>query len=95
MSVTKLTEPELVALRAEGLSRRSRFVDPAILSRCSAILDRRGELWAATVLGRPLTERSVLVRRRPTLRAGEEHVLVLANAAEDNAALARYEGGAT
>lgn len=84
---TRLPEPRLVELRAAGLARRQRFVDPVVIRRASIVLDRRGEEWAAAVLGRDLRTRSRLVPARPALRPGEEYVLVMADAAEDAATL--------
>lgn len=81
--ITQLPEPELVELRANGHSRRAQFVDPTVLHACSEVLDRRGEDWAASVLGRDLSRRSVAVRSRPFLNAGEEYALVDADRAED------------
>jgi hypothetical protein len=81
---TQLPEPQLVELRAEGQSRWSQFVDSMVLQRCSQVLDRRGECWAASVLGRDISRRSMAVSNRPFLNAGEEYALVAADRAEDN-----------
>lgn len=83
-----LSESLLVDLRAEGIAQRSRFVDPVVIAKCSRVLDRRGELWAASVLGRDISRRSLGVPSRPYLRDGEEYVLVAADGAEDLAAIA-------
>lgn len=85
--ITQLPEPTLVELRAQAQLRRSQFVDPTVLHTCSQVLDRRGEDWAASVLGRDLTRRSVAVGNRPFLNAGEEYALVEADRAEDTLVL--------
>lgn len=87
-SQTALTEAKLVELRAEGYSRRSRFVDPHVIHQCSLVLNKRGEAWAASVLGRDISRRSLAVPNRPFLRDGEEYALVLADRAEDDEVLA-------
>lgn len=88
---TGLTEPQLVALRKKGFAQRSYFVDPDVIAACCAVLDRRGELWATEVLGRDISRRSVAVRHRPFLRDGEEYILVLADAAEDEQVVRAHE----
>jgi hypothetical protein len=88
---TNLSEPQLVTIRAEGLSRRSRFVDPAVVRACTKVLHRRGEVWAAAVLGRDISARSSFFRDKPALRDGEEYILVLADEAEDDLLLRAYE----
>ncbi len=85
--ITQLPEPTLVELRARGQSRRSQFVDPTVLHTCLRVLDRRGEEWAASVLGRDLARRSAAVPRRPFLNAGEDYALVEADRAEDRRVL--------
>lgn len=81
---TKIPAKALVALRAQGLanSRKSPFVDPYVIARCTAVLDRRGEPWAADVLGRDISRRSIGVPRRPYLIDGEPETLVAADVAE-------------
>lgn len=74
-------------LRARGTQSGRRFVDPAVVHYCSRVLEARGEQWAAAVLGRDLTRRSVAVPNMPYLRFGEEYTLVLADAEEDAVAL--------
>lgn len=88
MSETRLTPQQLVELRATGHSAgQSPFVDPYIISQSLRVLDRRGERWAAAVLGRDISRRSLAVPARPYLRSGEPDTLVLADAAEDTAAI--------
>lgn len=82
--VTTLPETRLVELRADGLLHRSAFPDPSVLHDCLRVLDRRGEKWAASVLGRDVSRRSVAVPGRPFLRDGEPYTLVAADRAEDD-----------
>jgi len=87
---TAISETRLIELRREGQgSDRSAgpFVDPGVLRRCGLVLDRRGELWAAAVLGRDVSRRSVGVPDRPYLNPGEDRVLVAADAEEDRVAI--------
>ncbi len=88
MVATKLPEARLVALRAAGHARESRFADPTVLADCMRVLDRRGEQWAGSVLGRDISRRSIVVRSRPYLHRGEDCILVLADRAEDDRMLA-------
>lgn len=87
-AATTLPETRLVELRAQGQARRPRFVDPVLLDSCMRVLDRRGEQWAASVLGRDISRRSIAVRDRPFLHGGEDYTLVLADRAEDDLVLA-------
>lgn len=82
-TATRITEARLIELRRDGKNRDRGFVDPHVLRRCTDVLDRRGEAWAATVLGRDISRRSVGVPHRPYLYAGEPHALVAADAEED------------
>jgi hypothetical protein len=92
---TTLPEAELVDIRASARAMAGRFVDPAIVASCGKVLDRRGETWAASILGRDISKRSparnALGGRRPWLNKGEEYVLVFADQAEDARALERLE----
>ena len=88
---TSLPESTLVELRRWGLSQTSPFVDPKVLHQCCAVLDRRGEVWAASVLGRDISARSHAVPLRPSLRMGEGHILVAADKAEDDAVIDALE----
>lgn len=87
MTTTQIPEPTLVELRARGHANISRFVDPHAVARCSKVLDRRGEGWAASVLGRDISRRSIGVPNRPYLNDGELWALNAADAAEDRIAL--------
>lgn len=91
ISRTDIPETQLMELRAAGHARQSPFVDPGVLQQCSSVLDRRGEEWAASVLGRDLSRRSIAVRNRPFLNGGEEYALVAADQAEDRLILARLD----
>ncbi|WP_264003348.1 hypothetical protein [Mycolicibacterium sphagni] len=82
-----MPERALVRLRRHAFAKRSQFIDPYVIAECGRVLDRRGEVWAASVLGRDLTARSVAVPARPYLRGGEEYVLVAADRAEDELVL--------
>lgn len=81
-------------LRREGNAQVQRFVDPDVIARCIEVLDRRGEPWAAAILGRDLLRRSLIRSDRPYLLAGEEHTLVAADSVETEcAAEAIWEAG--
>lgn len=82
--VTRIPEATLVELRRWGLSQRGQFAETSVVRRCCEVLDRRGEAWAAAVLGRDLTRRSMAVPHRPFMHLGEEHTLVAADRAEDD-----------
>lgn len=69
------------------------FVDPHMVRRCEGVLDRRGEAWAAAVLGRDITRRSSTVSHRPYLLAGEDHTLVAADAEEDRLSVTHLDFG--
>lgn len=86
---TELPEYRLVEIRALGQCQagRFRFVDPTVPSAIETILDRRGEAWAASVLGRDISGRSAGAPGRPALSEGEGYALVFADAAEDRHAL--------
>lgn len=85
---TNISEPKLTELRTQGMHADRRFVDPAVLQYCTMVLAARGKQWAASVLGRDLSRRSVLVPAMPYLRDGEEYTLVLADAEENAVTLA-------
>ena len=89
MTLTRLTEAQLVAIRAQGHEQagRSPFVDPYTIAECGRVLDRRGEGWAAAVLGRDISRRSIAVPLRPYLRDGEPEAIVYADREENIAAL--------
>lgn len=87
-SLTRLNQSELAELRRVGIARAGRFVDPVVIRKATIVLDKRGEPWAATILGHDISKRSAAVPNRPALGSGDEYVLVLADKAETNAALA-------
>lgn len=87
-TATRIPEARLIELRRDGKSRDHGFVDPLLLRRCTDALDRRGETWAAAVLGRDISRRSLGVPHRPYLYVGEPHALVAADAEEDLLTLA-------
>jgi hypothetical protein len=62
---------------------RGPFVDPGVLSRCTGVLGRRGERWAAAILGRNLSRRSLAVPGKPWLSNGEPDALIMADQEED------------
>jgi hypothetical protein len=84
---TNIPERKLVELRALGIQSVGAFVDPQVIASCSNVLARRGDEWAASVLGHDITRRSTYVTNRPYLRDGEEYTLVLADAEEDTVTL--------
>lgn len=91
---TAITEVRLVELREEGIAAdrdNGPFPDPRVLHQCVAVLDRRGEPWAAAVLGRDISRRSLAVPRRPYLRAGEDRTLIAADIEEDRVAAIRLD----
>lgn len=95
-SPTRISEARLVELRRSGqdASRTGGgFVDPFVLRRCQEALDRRGEDWAAAVLGRDIGRRSPMVVHRPYLMDGEDHTLVAADAEEDHLNIAHLDFG--
>lgn len=87
---TKIPEPRLVQMRqaAGTAGRTSKFVDPHAVYACLAVIQRRGEEWARSVLGRDLARRSLADARWPYLLTGEEHVIVAADVEEDRLAAA-------
>lgn len=92
--ITKLTEQQLTKLREIGNWKAigERFVDPYIIAQCTRVLDARGERWAAAVLGRDISRRSLAVRNRPYLNNGEPFTLILADRAENDATFAEIIG---
>ena len=68
---TNIPAARLTQLRAEGAAAdraAGPFVDPSILYQATRVLDRRGEAWAATILGRDISRRSLAAPHRPWLR---------------------------
>ena len=90
MQQTKIPEQQLVQMRqaAVTMGRASKFVDPRVVHACLAVIQRRGEMWARSVLGRDLARRSLADARWPYLLTGEEYVIVAADAEEDRLAAA-------
>lgn len=89
--ITEIPEAWLVELRRESHTANSLFVDPHAIAHCERVLDRRGETWAAAVLGRDISRRSIAVSHRPHLNAGEEHTLIAADQEEDRLAIAHLD----
>lgn len=95
-AITGIAEGRLIELRREGQASgpgNGRFVDPTVLHQCLGVLDRRGEPWAASVLGRDLSRRSLGVPHRPYLLPGEDHILVAADSEEDRIAIEHLDPG--
>lgn len=93
-NLSQISEVHLVTLRRNGKQAAERdnpFVNPVIISQCAQVLDVRGEAWAATVLGRDLTRRSVGVPHRPYLLPGEPHTLLAADQEEDRLTVAHLD----
>lgn len=91
---TRIGEVRLVELRGEGKDADRAgggFVDPKTIRRCLTVLDRRGEQWAAAILGRDLSRRSLIASHRPYLLAGEDHTLVAADREEDLISIAHLD----
>lgn len=89
MSATHIPPARLVQLRADGIAAdraAGHFVDPSIISAALRVLDRRGEAWGASVLGRDISRRSITHRNRPWLRTGEDRALLAADTEEDRVA---------
>ncbi|MCT7372152.1 hypothetical protein [Mycolicibacterium llatzerense] len=91
---TNIPAARLTQLRAEGAAAdraAGPFVDPSILYQATRVLDRRGEAWAATILGRDISRRSLAAPHRPWLRPGEDRVLIAADSEEDRSAIAHLD----
>lgn len=80
---TVLSAVRLADLRAQGRAKRHGFFDRHMIAQCAAVLDKRGEKWAAVILGRDISRRSVGVPNRPWLHYGEAYTLVAADVEED------------
>lgn len=92
--VTHIPADRLVQLRADSIAAdraAGRFVDPSIIYQCTKVLDRRGEAWAAAILGRDINRRSIAAPNRPWLHAGEDRALIAADTEEDRAAIAHLD----
>ena len=81
---TTLTPERLAELHAAGRRQadESRFVNPVVILRAGQLLRERGEEWAATVLLRKLTRRSMINPGVPWLEDGEPETLLLADIEE-------------
>lgn len=81
---TTLTPEKLAELATRGRAEaaRSRFVDPCAVAQSKKLLRERGEEWAASVLMRDLSRRSLLFGHLPWLEDGELETLILADRAE-------------
>lgn len=82
MTRTQLPEARLVEIRAAAHQSVGRFVDPYAMAECRTVLARRGEEWAASVLGRSLERRSWIDTRVPWLTDAEPYALIAADRAE-------------
>lgn len=93
MAATKLTEQQLVKIRGAGHRAvfGQRFVNPCTIHACQRVLQRRGERWAAEILGRDISRRSLALPQHPYFYDGEPDIIVLADRAEDDAVLAALE----
>jgi len=82
MAATTLGADQLVQLHMDGVAMRgtSPFEDPCTMNRYRHVLTRRGEEWAASVLCRDISRRSLTWG--PWLEHGEPEILVLADQAE-------------
>ncbi|MEV0619565.1 hypothetical protein AB0I81_40045 [Nonomuraea sp. NPDC050404] len=80
---TTLTPETLAELATQGRAEaaRSPFVDPCAAAKSKQLLRERGEEWAASVLMRDLSRRS-LRGGWPWLETGELEALILADRAE-------------
>lgn len=81
---TRIPEAQLAELR--GLSvfgRLEPFPDPHVIAASKRALTQRGENWAAAVLGRDLSRRSIAFPRLPYLESGEQYVLAEADRIEE------------
>ncbi|WP_431897886.1 hypothetical protein [Nonomuraea sp. bgisy101] len=81
---TALSPEQLVALAVQGSAEAAmnRFVDPCAVAHSKRILRERGEEWAASVLMRDLSRRSIAFPLLPWLEDGEMETLILADRAE-------------
>lgn len=92
--ITRLSEQKLVEIRLRHHSApQPQFVDPHEIHKLGEVLDRRGEVWASSVLGRTLFERSVLNPKRPYFKGTwEVRTLIEADLEEDQQILSELEG---
>ncbi len=89
---TILDVDQLAALKvhAGDVAREFSFVDPRALSQCDRVLRERGEVWAASVVGRILTKRSRVHPSWPWLFTYEMYMLILADEAEFDAIVSMF-----
>lgn len=81
---TRIPEAQLAQLR--GLSvfgRLEPFPNPDVIAASKRALTRRGENWAAAVLDRDLSRRSIAFPTLPYLESGEPYVLAEADCIEE------------
>jgi hypothetical protein len=83
--LTAISPERLVELRAQATTLVSRFPQPSVINRCCQVLDRRGEAWAAEVLGRDLSRRSLASAKWPFLNDADPYTLIAADIEEDRA----------
>lgn len=89
---TQLSESTLMQMRADNKAvNDGPFPDPHVISQSLRVLDERGEEWAASVLGRDISRRSLGVPAYPHLTSGEPRLLVVADMAEDRVVVAQME----
>ena len=82
---TSLTPEQLARLHLEGrvhAAAEGPFINPRMVVRAEKILAVRGEQWAASVLMRELSRRSLMSSHYPWFEDGELQTLILADAAE-------------
>ncbi|BEL41993.1 Uncharacterised protein [Mycobacteroides abscessus subsp. abscessus] len=91
---TGISETRLVEIRRAGIDAEcgnGGLQDARLLNRCEEVLDRRGESWAASVLGRDISRRSRYVTHRPWLLDGESYALIEADAEEDRLSITHLD----
>lgn len=93
MPETQIAPSRLVELRTEGRAKIGPFVDPHVLLKCKQVIASRGEAWAAEILGRDLSRRSLMFSHLPFLANGDEYTLVAADQAEDEARFSQIVDG--
>ncbi|MEV1003435.1 hypothetical protein [Nonomuraea sp. NPDC050202] len=92
---TTLSPEKLAELAAQGKAEaaKCRFVDPDVVAASKKILRERGEAWAASVLMRDISRRSLGVPHLPFFHEGEMETLILADRAEWDQLAAAAQGG--
>lgn len=82
--MTILTPERIAELHVAGAEQasRSRFVDPVACSQAESVLHTRGEMWAASILLRNLTRRSLIRADLPWISEAEMYTLIYADRAE-------------